>query len=207
MNTKVTVIKTHIGTPEAIKAIGEADIVFGCVDSIDGRYLLNRITTLYMQPYFDIGIKLEADGRGGVTQVCGNVHYLQPGKSSLQTRGVFSSDDIRAAMLKRFDPALYQDLVESKYIKGAQENRPAVISLNMNIASLGIMDFLARIHSYRHDPENCGRIVMSHSSGMLKYFSEEECGEVDLILKKLLGKGDIEPILGLSGLVKTQEAA
>lgn len=205
LGTTVTVLDTHIGDIRAIKAVAEADLVFGCVDSIDGRYVLNRISTFYSQPYFDVGVKLEADGKGGVSQVCGSVHYVRPGKSSLKTRGVFNDDDLRAAMLKRFAPAHYDELAKSKYIKGAQENRPAVISLNMNIASLAILDFLSRIHGFRHDPEECARITISHTAGFMLHFPEDEVGEVDTILKKFVGRGDTSPILQMPAIHKKEE--
>ena len=77
-----TVVDTHprsLFDPDTVRAVAGCDVVFGCMDSIDGRHLLNKLATFYLLPYFDLGVKLEADGRGGVDQVCGTVHYLQPG--------------------------------------------------------------------------------------------------------------------------------
>ena len=86
-----TVVEKHprnLFDPDTVRAVGSCDVVFGCMDSIDGRHLLNKLATFYVIPYFDLGVKLEADGRGGVDQVCGTVHYLQPGGSSLLSRHV-----------------------------------------------------------------------------------------------------------------------
>ena len=85
-------------------------------------------------------------------QVCGTVHYLQPGGSSLLSRGVFSLEDVRAEGLKRADPEAYREQLRSKYIVGVQEDRPAVISVNMQIASMAVNEMLARIHPFRHEP-------------------------------------------------------
>ena len=96
-------------------------------------------------------MKLEADGHGGLNQICGTVHYLQPGRSSLLSRGVYTLDQVRAAGLKRANLAEYQEQVRSKYITGAQEERPAVISVNLQYAAMAVNEFLARLHPYRDD--------------------------------------------------------
>ena len=48
-----------------VRAVAGCDVVFGCMDSIDGRHLLNKLATFYVIPYFDPSVKLEADGTGG----------------------------------------------------------------------------------------------------------------------------------------------
>ena len=101
-------IPSDLGTASAVRAIAECDIVFGCMDGAEGRHLLNRIATFYLLPYFDLGVRLDADGHGGVEQVCGTVHYLQPGGSSLLSRGVFTLEEVRAEGLKRTDPDVYR---------------------------------------------------------------------------------------------------
>ena len=88
--TEVLPIQKSLFDPECIAAIASCDVVFGCVDSVDGRYLLNRLAVFHSIPYFDLGVKLEADGRGGVDQVCGSVHYVQPQGSSLLSRRLFT---------------------------------------------------------------------------------------------------------------------
>ena len=103
---------------------------------------MNRLATFYLQPYFDVGIKIEADGVGGVEQVCGTVHYLQPGKSSLLSRGTYTMEQVRAAGLCRTNPAAYATELHSKYLVGVQEERPAVMSVNMQFASLAVNEFL-----------------------------------------------------------------
>ena len=147
-----TVVETYPSSlfdPNTVRAVAGCDVVFGCMDSIDGRHLLNKLATFYLLPYFDLGVKLEADGRGGVDQVCGTVHYLQPGGSSLLSRHVYTMDQVRAAGLYRTDPAAYRAQLDDGYIRGVQEDRPAVVQLNSLLASLAINEFLARLHPYR----------------------------------------------------------
>ncbi len=180
---------------EAIQAFAECDIVFGCMDSIDGRYLLNRLATFYSIPYFDIGVKLEADGQGGIDQICGTIHYLQPGKSSLLSRGVFSLEQVRAASLKRTDPAYYEEQVRSKYIIGVQEERPAVIHVNMIAAGLAIDALLSRLNPYKCD-DNSEFASLTFSLVHGEMFRNSE-GSVCEVFSRHVGRGDLNPLLDM----------
>ncbi|NLR73469.1 ThiF family adenylyltransferase [Novosphingobium sp. ERN07] len=196
--TRVETWPVSLFDPNAIRAIASCDIVFGCMDSIDGRHLLNRLASFYGQPYFDLGVKLEADGVGGVDQVCGTVHYLKPGGSSLFSRHVYSIEQVRVAGLMRADPAQYRALRREGYIKGVEEDRPAVIQLNSLIASLAVNELLARLHPYRLDPNAdyaVHRISLSH--GIYEY---EPDGEPCSLLARHVGRGDIVPLLDMPEL-------
>ena len=191
--TSVEAIAADVFTRDAVRAIASADIVFGCVDTIDARHLLNQIASFYLLPYFDLGVKLEADGHGGVTQVCGSAHYLRPGGGSLLSRGVYTLEDVRAAAMRRTDPAHYAEQVERGYIRGAAERRPAVISVNMLIASLAVNDLLARLHPYRIDGNASyaiQRVSLSHD-----LFVHEADNDVCPVVGRHLGRGDVVPLL------------
>lgn len=191
-----TVVETHprsLFDQNTVLAVANCDVVFGCMDSVDGRHLLNKLATFYLLPYFDLGVKLEADGSGGVDQVCGTVHYLQPGGSSLLSRHVYTLEQVRSAGLLRTDPAAYRSQVDDGYLRGVQEERPAVIQLNTLIASLAVNEFLARLHPYRIDSNKeyaVHRLSLSH--GIYEYESD---GEPCSLLCRHVGRGDINPLL------------
>lgn len=191
--TVVEAIGKDVFTPAAVRAITGADMIFGCVDTIDARHLLNQIASFYLMPYFDLGVKIEADGHGGVSQVCGSVHYVRPGGGSLLSRGVYTLEDVRAAAMRRVDPEHYAEQVERGYIRGAVERRPAVISVNMLIASLAVNDLLARLHPYRIDGNASyaiQRVSLSHD-----LFVHEADENVCPIVARHLGRGDVVPLL------------
>ena len=203
-----TVVETYARSlfdPETVHAVAGCDVVFGCMDSIDGRHLLNKLATFYLLPYFDLGVKLEADGHGGVGQVCGTVHYLQPGGSSLLSRHVYTMEQVRAAGLYRTDPAAYSALLDDGYIRGVQEDRPAVVQLNSLIASLAVNEFLARLHPYRLD-SNAEYAVhrLSFSHGI---YEHEEDGEPCPVIARHVGRGDVSPLLDWAELSLAREAA
>ena len=58
-------------------------MLFGCMDGFDGRQLLNRLATFYSIPYFDVGVRLVADGQGGVSHICGSVNLSSTGRFKL----------------------------------------------------------------------------------------------------------------------------
>lgn len=195
LETKVVPLQKNLVAPDVVKQVAGCDVVFGCMDGAEGRNLLNRLATFYCLPYFDVGVRLDADGEGGVTQVCGGVHYLQPGGSSLLSRGAISREDIDAESIRRTDPDEYQRKRKAGYIHGVQEDRPAVISINMHFASLAVMEFLARLHPFRDDPNSGYAWVSKSLTQMQSYFREyrDACPR----LAKYVGRGDLNPLLDM----------
>ncbi|HBG25960.1 MAG TPA: thiamine biosynthesis protein ThiF, partial [Phycisphaerales bacterium] len=166
--------------------------------SPDGHHLLNRLATYYQIPYFDVGVKLEADGKGNISQICGSVNYLQSGKSSLLSRNVITLDGIEAEGMMRTNPALYEKQYKEKYIKGVNVDSPAVISINMHYASMAVIEFLARIHQFRDDDNNrFAQFGSSLTQSRIYYSSDfEKC----VVLAKHVGKGDRTPLLDMPTL-------
>lgn len=193
LGTQVKAFPHNVCTPSVVKAVAECDVIFGCMDGSEGRHLLNRLATFYQIPYFDVGVKLEADGKGNISQVCGSVHYLQPGKSSLLSRNTITIEAIQAEGLLRTNPEMYRQQYKEKYIKGVNVNSPAVISINMHYASLAVIEFLERIHSFRDDSNSdFAQFGSSLTQSRFIHFPErDKCPA----LAKHLGRGDVIPLL------------
>ena len=189
---------------ECLMDLATCDLIFGCVDSVDGRDLLNRVATYYGLPYFDLGIKLEADGLGGISKIVGTVNYLQPGQSSLMSRGFYDAEDLKAAGLFRIDPLGFSELVKNSYIKNINVNRPAVISINMMVASYAVNEFLNRIHPYK--AELCAEYAQStidFTEACFVHVSEQNL-EVDRFLEAKVGLGDRNVLLDMVELSPRQ---
>ena len=184
-----------------LKELITCDIIFGCMDSVDGRYLLNQLCSFYLIPYFDLGVLLEADNSGGIKKICGSVHYLQPGKSSLITRGLYTMDDLRASSQYRKNPEEFENLKKNAYIKNVNVNSPAVISVNMQIASHAVNEFLNRIHPFKSEhPSYYAGSTIDITEGYIVNSSESDY-KIDDYLKKKSGRGDMTPFLEMSELV------
>jgi ThiF family/Prokaryotic homologs of the JAB domain len=196
IGTEVTVFPKNIfESLEIVQELSTCDIIFGCVDSVDGRHVLNQIATFYLVAFFDIGVKLIADGIGGVSQICGTVHYIQPGGSSLLTRGLYNYEELRAAGLYRTDIKEFEEQKKSGYIANITVESPAVISVNMFAASIAVNEFLARIHRFRFDKNQ--DFAITQFSNTDSYIMYDNDGSPDEYLKKFVGRGQIKPLLNM----------
>jgi hypothetical protein len=200
MGTGTEVVPTarNLYDAETVKAVAECDVLFGCMDSVDGRHLLNKLAVFYSIPYFDIGVKLVADGEGGVEQICGTVHYLQPDLSSLFSRGTYTLEQFEAASLKRANPQEYEKQRKEKYIVGVQEDRPAVISVNTQFASVAVNELLARIHRFRDDDN--GKFAATRISLTQAQPYHEPESEPCRMFARHAGRGDVSPLLEIPEL-------
>ncbi len=208
LGTRVIRVSGNLWSPHVVREVAQCDVVFGCMDTIDGRYLLNTLATFYLQPYFDIGVRLDAvregPNKGKIREVCGTVHYLLPGKSSLMMRGLFTMKQVADAGLRRTDPAAHTQQMKDGYIAGVQGHRPAVISVNMYAASLAVNELLARIHPFREEPNGeYGSVTFSLTSMELIYERHNEPCE---LLGPHVGKGDMRPLLRLTELSEKPKA-
>jgi hypothetical protein len=198
MGTEVETISENLCTPRVIKRVADCDILFGCVDGAEGRHVLNRLAAFYLVPYFDVGVRLDADGKGGIDQIAGTVHYLKPDGSSLVSRKVITLEEARAENLRRTNPGEYKERVREGYLRGVQEDRPAVIPVNMHYASLAVLELLARLHQYRNE-ENAR--FAAYGSSLVNadlYYQGDE--EPDRALAREAGRGDVVPLLDMPSL-------
>ncbi len=202
LGTEIVPMAQNLFSPEVVRLVSEADVIFGCMDTIDGRHLLNRLAAFYLIPYFDVGVGLSADGTGGVAYISGTVHYLQPDGSSLFSRDVYTSEQLRAAALKRTSPEMFESLRKEKYISGVEEPRPAVISVNMQLAAIAVNEFLARLHDYRTDGNaNFAVNGINLTHGELNLSAD---GEPCPIFSRHAGRGDVLPLLEMPELSVNQ---
>jgi len=194
LGTKVLPLKMNLYDPIAVLKVAECDAVFGCMDTAEGRHLLNRIATFYILPYLDLGVHRAADGSGGIDEASGVVHYLQPGLSSLLSRKAYTLEQVRAEGLRRTSPSAYAEQRRLNYIEGIEEHSPAVASVNATIASLAVNEFLARIHLFRScDNRDCAVVRFNFMETLV--IREEETGVPCTHLTRDVGIGDVEPLL------------
>lgn len=198
LGQEVIPLQKNLLTPEAVRAVAECDVVFGCMDGVEGRHVLNRLATFYLMPYFDVGVRLDADGAGGIDRIAGAVHYLQPGLSSLLSREVYNMARVDAEAMRRTNPEMYRRLVREGYLRGVDEDRPAVVSVNTFFAALVVNEFLARLHPYRNQPNGEYAYVGGNLSEM-QFFPEGESAPC-AVLQRHVGKGDVVPLLERASL-------
>lgn len=196
--TEVVDLPTVLAGEEAIRAIASCDVVIGCMDQLEGRHQLNRLAAFYSLPYIDVGVHVESDGDGGVSELCGAVHYLLPGGSTLQQRGVYTQAQLDAAVLLRENPAEYEKRRDEGYLHGVSEERPAVITLNSRFAAQAVEELLMRLHAIRSSGN--GAYAMQSIDLVTGLHVNEPELDVQSPLARFVGCGDQEQLLGLPAL-------
>ncbi|MDP3462488.1 MAG: hypothetical protein Q8S18_06845, partial [Bacteroidales bacterium] len=159
--------------------------------------LLNRISSFYLIPYFDIGVSIRGDGKGSVEKIASSVNYLQPGKSSLLSRKSYTMKDCDSELMHINNPTLYEQHAKEGYVKNVSVERPAVISINSSISSIAILEFLNRINPFKNEPPSSFSKVTIDLSENCIFNSPESDYEIDANLKKYVGRGDMNPLLNM----------
>ncbi|WP_370057284.1 HesA/MoeB/ThiF family protein [Sinorhizobium fredii] len=199
---EVVTVGQTIASREAVLAAAEADVIFSCVDSAEGRHIADRIARAFMIPLFDVGVSIPTrrrpDGHTAIAEVIGRVDYIQPSGSTLSDRAVYTAASLRAEYLARVAPESYASELEAGYIKGTIEEAPSVIALNMRAASAAVLEFVARAFPFRHE----GNAGMARSVFALADGDEDHFREADFPNSGILevAVGVREPLLGLPEL-------
>ncbi|WP_165856047.1 ThiF family adenylyltransferase [Marinobacter sp. JSM 1782161] len=175
----VCAICHEVGTQEAIRALTGVDVVFSCVDTLHGRNICQRLSTSLLIPLFDVGVVIpvreNSSGDIVIQEIQGRIDYIQPGGSSLDTRGVYTPEDLSAEFLRESDPEGFERQAEEGYMPGLDEEAPSVITVNMRAASMVVQEFLARTFPYRLDGNRqCARTLFSLATEETDYFTEDE---------------------------------
>lgn len=200
-------IPLSILSRDAVIAAGQCDVLFCGVDSLEARQIADLIATAFLLPLFDVGVVIPVRDAGGVQaigDVCGRIDYVQPGRSTLRNRGVYTPESLRAEYLRNTAPATHREEVQAGYLPGVLDEAPAVITLNMRAASACMNEFIARAYPYRH--ENNERYARTQFS--LAACEEEFTPEsaFPCAPNSSLGRGSLEPLLGLPFLGIRSEA-
>jgi hypothetical protein len=178
-----------------------SDVIIGCVDSVDGRHLLSQLTNFYLIPYFDIGVRLDANGKGGIDNIIASVHYIQPGCSTLLSRGLYTEKRLFDDGLLRQDPGEFAKRERMGYVHNANVNRPAVISINMQISSMAIVELLNRLHPFKEDPpEKYAKVMIDFCGSCIENVAEETFN-IDPYSENWAGRGDCKPFLRMPELL------
>lgn len=192
-------IPLSILTREAVIAAGQGDLLFCCVDSLEARQIANLIAAAYLLPLFDVGVVIplrDAGGTPAIGDVCGRIDYVQPGCSTLQDRGVYTPESLRAEYLRVNAPEAHSQELEAGYVKGIVEEAPAVITLNMRAAAACVNEFIARAYPYRHEPnDRYARTAFSLAACEEEFVPEDAFTAASN--PSVLGRGSLEPLLGL----------
>lgn len=200
---------SSIATQEAILAACEADVLFSCVDTAEGRHIADRLSAYFAIPLFDVGVaiptKSAPTGGRRIAEIYGRVDYVYPGGSSLMDRGVYDAALLEVEYLARAAPRALSQKIADGYLRGMAEEAPAVITLNMRAASACVIEFLARMFPFRDFPNEArARSIFMLAEGDEDTFAESQFTAGNRFPVAL---GVTDPLLGLPALAKRRRVA
>ncbi|MEO1700631.1 MAG: ThiF family adenylyltransferase [Pseudomonadota bacterium] len=200
-NAIVETFETRVNHETTLAAASEADILFSCVDSMEGRYHCDLMAQAFLCPLIDMGVVIptrQRDGKLEIADVCGRVDFVRPGGASLWQRGEVTGEGLAEEYLRRADPDDHARQVLEGYLKGVPEEAPSVISLNMRAASAAVNEWLARLYTIRHDAnEQFASTYFSLAAGEEEHAQEPEIDNA--LPSEVFGQGLRRPLLGLLG--------
>lgn len=201
-NTTVTAVPYSIRTKRAIEEVSKSDILFCCVDSQIGRNICDLISSAFLMPLFDVGIVIpirkQSNGCDAILDINMRIDYVQPRRSSLFDRGVYTSAGIAAEDLASSDFEQYEKRIQEGYMPGSMEEAPAVISANMKAAASCVQEFLSRAYPYRlNNNSQYARTLISLAECENEYYSESSfnCSPPTIV-----GQAFEKPLLGIPSL-------
>ena len=202
MGTQVELLNDTTTSPAVKDSLKTCDVLFGCVDSVRGRYHLDVIASAYAIPLFDVGVHIEvgdvrdvgeSDKKGEILGIDMAAHYVSPLGPGLLTRGVYTSEQLAAEDYYHTDPKHYAEQRKVGYLAAVNEDQPAVISVNMQAACMAVNDFLARLHRFRADDNSDFEVQrFSLSNG---YYAHDNYPPKKEIFDKYRAMGDKSELL------------
>jgi hypothetical protein len=206
---EVIALPRSIATPKAILAACEADALFSCVDTAEGRHIADRLSAYFAMPLFDVGVAIPTeaslDGSRRITEVYGRMDYVYPGGSSLMDRGVYDAALLEAEYLARVAPQALSRKIADGYLRGVSEEAPGVIALNMRAASACVIELLARLFPFRQFPnETRARSIFMLAEGDEDTFAESQFKAAERFPVAL---GVTDPLIGLPALANLLRVA
>jgi len=133
---QVEIVDEDVTYDSVARKLTTVDAIFCCTDTHASRAVLNQIAYQFMVPVFDMGVVIAVKD-GVVKHVTGRAQMLAPGLACLQCANLIDPEAVRRELLS--DEHRNAD----RYLVGAQQAQPAVITLNETVAGLAKTMFLS----------------------------------------------------------------
>ncbi len=178
------IIMGNLRLAETIESLSTfPHVIFGCVDNDSARMILTDLAAAYEKVLIDCATEIEADGNR-IANFGGRVVVARPGDFCLWCANQIDAKIAKQELENDKEKSFRKD---HGYGLGNAVIAPAVISLNMIIASLAITEFLMLVTGIR-EPERMltykgmvrGKVVPSND------LKKADC----LVCESLVGKKD-----------------
>jgi hypothetical protein len=155
----VTVIRSMITTEATARSLVGHDLVFGCTDDNAGRLVLSRLSTYFLTPVIDVGVRLSSDAEGTLTGIDGRITTLTPGAACLICQGRI---DVARAAAELMTPEQRNRLADEGYAPALPGVEPAVVAFTTAVAAAAINELLERLVGYGPKPRPSEVLLRLH---------------------------------------------
>lgn len=133
----VTTIGTDFPDDKSLRAVGNVDCIFGCVDDDNVRFIINEAAACYDKPYIDLATEILIDAP---LHYGGRVSMSGINLGCLACRNLLDTEEVASGF--RSDA----ERLDREAIYGVSRSRaptgPSVISVNAVVASLAVTEFM-----------------------------------------------------------------
>lgn len=178
----VNIITKKLESENDLQLFSDCDLVFSCTDRHTPRALVNNFAYQYSIPVIDVGVGLDSENEmiiGGHVRAT----LLSPTLPCLFCIGIVDPDTILAESL----PDKERKVLEKEgYVRGLEDDVPAVIPFTTTAASMGLMllkDLLFGV--LRTEANTLVLDITNFQSSTLSASSKPDC-----VCKARQGKGD-----------------
>lgn len=189
----VEIFAAHFPTPDGVNALKGCDVLFGCTDNHGSRLLLNTFAIQYMLPYIDIGVGINTDADGKLTESGGQYRVVMPDGFCLDCVRAINANLAAEDLLS---PDQRQIRRAHGYIPSEEIHAPSVVFLNGILASLAVGEFLNIFTGYRPPQRLTYYFLNDNRTLTLHADRREDCAACGV--NGRLAQGDLEPVLGLA---------
>lgn len=200
LGTQIQTRREWVNASSTRDGLRASDFIFGCTDDHAGRIFMNRFAYFYGVPVLDVGLRMMPSVEGRGHDINGRVTALLPGHGCLLCAGVVDPRRAAEEVLERTDPEEYQRRKAEKYVVGAGDPAPSVVTFTSEMACVAANEMIAALTGFHG------------STGMVparvRRFHARDDRELEIRRKEYCpicsksqcwGRGDISPFLDLVG--------
>ena len=190
----LVIVPQQLPHPEAIGALNDVDIIFGCLDNDGGRLVLNRLAKAYNLLYFDLAAGIDARD-GAFTSAGGRVAVVSPDGPCLNCMGEI---DRKEADYFLSSPSLQEQARKRGYASGWDLPNPSVVSLNGVISSMAVNEFMLGVTGLRPAETFTVFYLDSPPSSFQRATKRSILADPDCFTCSLRGMGDKAGVAGMA---------
>ena len=199
LGTTVKTYSSFIGDEVTAKSLRDADIVFGCTDDHWGRSILCELSTRYLIPVIDMGVRITSEN-GIIQSICGRVTTIFPGATCMMCRERISADIIKAEVDRHVNPQEAERLRNEGYAPELGEKDPSVITFTTSVASTAVTELIHRLTGFMGSDRKSTEVIHFFERSEIKTNATPPVKTCSCQNHQRIGVADTRDYLGMTWL-------